>query len=53
MSVRNLVEASPRSLQRFVLNTSAGVERSGSLPFSILNLFGTAPATPPPWAVLR
>lgn len=40
MSVRNLVRACPPSLKRFVLTTSAGVERSGQFPFSILNLFG-------------
>lgn len=40
MSVRNLVHACPPSLKRFVLTTSAGVERSGQFPFSILNLFG-------------
>lgn len=40
VSVRNLVRACPPGLQRFVLTTSAGVERSGQFPFSILNLFG-------------
>ena len=42
VSVRNLVAAAAAAgpLRRFVLTTSAGVERSGSLPFSILNLFG-------------
>lgn len=40
VSVRNLVRACPASLKRFVLTTSAGVERSGQFPFSILNLFG-------------
>ncbi|KAI7845420.1 hypothetical protein COHA_000973 [Chlorella ohadii] len=40
VSVRNLVRACPPSLKRFVLTTSAGVERSGQFPFSILNLFG-------------
>ncbi|KAI3430493.1 hypothetical protein D9Q98_005088 [Chlorella vulgaris] len=40
VSVRNLVHACPPSLKRFVLTTSAGVERSGKFPFAILNLFG-------------
>ncbi|KAK9809648.1 hypothetical protein WJX73_000226 [Symbiochloris irregularis] len=40
VSVKNLIDACPGNLQRFILNTSAGVDRSGSLPFSILNLFG-------------
>ena len=41
ISVRNLVQAcSPSSVKRFVLTTSAGVERYNQLPFSILNLFG-------------
>lgn len=43
VSVKNLIEACPKSLQRFVLNTSAGVERQGALPYSILNLFGAVP----------
>ena len=39
---KNLIEAagSASALKRFVLCTSAGVERSGSFPFIILNLFG-------------
>lgn len=41
MSVKNLIEASPKDLKRFVLNTSVGVERFGSFPFFILNAFGT------------
>ncbi|EFN51223.1 hypothetical protein CHLNCDRAFT_10816, partial [Chlorella variabilis] len=40
VSVRNLVRACPQGLQRFVLTTSAGVERSDKFPFAILNLFG-------------
>lgn len=36
----NLIKATPRSVKRFVLVTSAGVERYNKLPFSILNLFG-------------
>jgi hypothetical protein len=39
---KNLIEAASRApgLKRFVLCTSAGVERSGQFPFIILNLFG-------------
>ena len=40
VAVRNLLAATPRSVRRFVLTTSAGVERQGSFPFVILNLFG-------------
>ena len=40
VSVCNLVRACPQGLQRFVLTTSAGVERSDKFPFAILNLFG-------------
>jgi uncharacterized protein YbjT (DUF2867 family) len=40
IAVKNLIEATPRGIQRFVLTTSAGVERSGSFPFIILNAFG-------------
>lgn len=40
VSVRNLVAACPKSLKRFTLTTSAGVERSGQFPFFILNAFG-------------
>lgn len=40
MAVRNLLAATPRSVRRFVLTTSAGVERQGKFPFVILNLFG-------------
>lgn len=36
----NLIKATPKSIKRFVYNTSAGVERYDKLPFSILNLFG-------------
>lgn len=36
----NLIRATPKSIERFVYNTSAGVERYNKLPFSILNLFG-------------
>jgi hypothetical protein len=38
--VSNLVHACKPNLKRFVLTTSAGVERYNKLPFSILNLFG-------------
>ena len=38
--MRNLIEATPKSVKRFVLTTSAGVDRSNKIPFSILNLFG-------------
>ena len=43
VSVANLVAAACRStpgLRRFVLTTSAGVERADQFPFVILNLFG-------------
>ena len=40
MAVRNLIEATPKSVKRFLLTTSAGVDRSNKLPFNILNLFG-------------
>ena len=40
VAVRNLIDATPRSVKRFLLTTSAGVDRSDKLPFSILNLFG-------------
>lgn len=36
----NLIRATPKGVKRFVLVTSAGVERFNKLPFSILNLFG-------------
>lgn len=40
MSAGNIIRLAPRALQHFVFCTSAGVERSGSFPFLILNLFG-------------
>lgn len=40
VAVKNLVEATPRSIKRFILTTSAGVERSNQFPFFILNAFG-------------
>jgi hypothetical protein len=41
----NLIKAAPSSLKRFVLVTSAGVERPKEFPWAILNTFG-APAPP-------
>ncbi|EIE24967.1 hypothetical protein COCSUDRAFT_83659, partial [Coccomyxa subellipsoidea C-169] len=40
VAMKNLIEATPTSVKRFVLTTSAGVDRSNQLPFNILNLFG-------------
>ncbi len=40
VAMKNLIEATPKSIKRFVLTTSAGVDRSNQLPFNILNLFG-------------
>ena len=40
VAMKNLIEATPKSVKRFVLTTSAGVDRSNKLPFNILNLFG-------------
>ena len=40
IAMRNLIEATPKSVKRFLLTTSAGVDRSNKIPFSILNLFG-------------
>lgn len=42
IGVRNLIDATPKSVSRFVLTTSAGVDRSGSFPFIILNAFGVS-----------
>ena len=42
VAMKNLMAACPSSLQKFVYTSSAGVERSGQLPFSILNLAGAA-----------
>ena len=44
--MRNLIDATPKSVKRFVLTTSAGVDRSNKIPFSILNLFGEALRAP-------
>lgn len=40
VGVKNLIEATPNSINRFVLTTSAGVERYDQFPFFILNAFG-------------
>ena len=40
IAVRNLIQSCPSTLGRFVLCTSAGVERSGQFPWVILNAFG-------------
>lgn len=40
VSFRNLLRVMPKSLKRVVFTSSAGVERAGSFPYSILNLFG-------------
>ena len=47
----NLIKATPKGIKRFVLVTSAGVERYNKLPFSILNLFGKllTPMTDKSW----
>ena len=42
VAVKNLVAALPKDLKRIIHVSSAGVDRSNQLPFSILNLFGTA-----------
>ncbi|MGF1600993.1 MAG: SDR family oxidoreductase [Thermosynechococcaceae cyanobacterium] len=42
--VRHLVEAAPRTLQRFVLISSCGVLRRQQFPFNILNAFGVLDA---------
>jgi len=42
IAMRNLIDATPKSVKRFILTTSAGVDRSNKIPFSILNLFGEA-----------
>jgi nucleoside-diphosphate-sugar epimerase len=40
VSFRNLLGALPKGLKRMVFTSSAGVERQGSFPYVILNLFG-------------
>lgn len=51
----NLIKATPKGIKRFVLVTSAGVERYNKLPFSILNLFGKLliPMTGNSWRFLE
>lgn len=44
----NLIQACPKTLQRFVFVTSAGVERQKEFPWAILNTFGGSPSPPPP-----
>lgn len=36
---QNLIKATPKTIQRFVMVTSAGVERIKQIPFNILNTF--------------
>lgn len=40
VATSNIIAATPKSIKRFVLVTSVGVERQKEIPFSILNLFG-------------
>jgi uncharacterized protein YbjT (DUF2867 family) len=42
--VRNLVQAAPRTLQRFVLISSCGILRRRQFPFNLLNAFGVLDA---------
>lgn len=42
--VRNLVQAAPANLQRFVFVSSCGVEHKDQLPYSLLNSFGVLDA---------
>ncbi|HEY9880517.1 MAG TPA: SDR family oxidoreductase [Leptolyngbyaceae cyanobacterium] len=44
LGVANLVATAPRSLQRFVFVSSAGIERKNQFPFSVLNAFGVLEA---------
>jgi hypothetical protein len=56
VGVANLVAATKKAnpaLSRFILTSSAGVERAGQLPYSILNLFGVLNAKAAGEAVLR
>ena len=39
----NLIKATPKTIQRFVMVTSAGVERVDEIPFNILNSFSELP----------
>lgn len=40
IGMTNLIRATPKDVKRFVLTTSAGVERQDAFPWKILNLFG-------------
>jgi NAD(P)H-binding len=40
VSAGNIIRGAPRTLQHIAYCSSAGVERSGSFPFLILNIFG-------------
>lgn len=40
VGMRNLVQACPKTLARFVMVSSAGVDRTNKFPYLILNLFG-------------
>ena len=40
VAVKNLIDSCPKDIKRFILTTSAGVERSGQFPWLILNAFG-------------
>lgn len=42
--VRNLVNAAPKDLKRFVFISSCGIERKDKPPFSLLNAFGVLDA---------
>ncbi len=44
-SFRNLLGVMPSDIKRVVFTSSAGVERQGSFPFLILNLFGKHQST--------
>jgi len=44
MGVKNLIEAAPDDLQRFVFISSCGINRRDSFPFNILNGFGVLDA---------
>lgn len=44
IGVKNLVNAAPRDLQRFVFVSSCGVEHRTQFPYSILNAFGVLDA---------
>ncbi len=44
IGVSNLVQAAPRTLQRFVFVSSCGVARKDQFPYSLLNAFGVLDA---------